>query len=281
MEIVLIDNENIEQFENMMGGVNAAAVCFGNDTFGLGLLQEKEVYGEIAVQIKGNAAVLRSIYIVPEHRREGAATLLLLEASAYAAMNETVDGFTVEFTENLQTDNGLKPFLEYCGFDLTEQPETATYALTLQALMDSPYLKEEGTASRLKTYAQLSREEKNLLMQEPPFYMPMYVQENLIEPDVSFFLTENGRLQGCIVIVPEQDVLSVVWMQVSPENYRALIDIMGSAGRAALDKYEGEKQIILPIISKEANRLVNKLFGSSMVKIEKSYTGRMIFEEDE
>lgn len=281
MEIVLIDNENIEQFEDMMGGVNAAAVCFGNDTFGLGLIQEKEVYGEIAVQIKGNAAVLRSIYIVPKHRREGAATLLMLEASAYAAMNETVDGFTVEFTENLLTDNGLKPFFEYCGFDLMEQPDTTTYALTLQDLMNSPYLKEDGTACKLKTYTQLSKEEKNSLKQEPPFYMPMYVQENLIEPDVSFFLTENGRIQGCIVIVPEQDVLSVVWMQVSPENYRALIDIMRSAGRAALDKYEGEKQIILPIISKEANRLVNKLFEGSLVRIEKSYTGRMMFEEDE
>lgn len=118
-------------------------------------------------------------------------------------------------------------------------------------------------------------------MQEPPFYMPMYVQENLIEPDVSFFLTENGRILGCIVIIPEKDVLSVVWMKVLSENYRALIDIMRSAGRAALDKYEGRMQIILPIISKEANRLVNKLFGNSLIKIEKNYTGMMVFEEDE
>ena len=281
MGIVLLDNENIEQFEAMMGGVNAAAVCFDRNTFGMGLIQENEVYGEIAVQIKGNAAVIRSLYMAPEHRREGGATLLLLEASAYAGMNETVDGFTAEFTEDLQADNGLKAFFEYCGFELTENPDITTYSLTLETLMGSPYLKEDGADYRLKTYAQLSHNEKNSLMQEPPFYMPMYVQENLIEPDVSFFLTENERILGCIVIVPEKDVLSVVWMKILPENYRALIDIMWSAGRAALDKYEGKKQIILPIISREANRLVNKLFGNSLVRIEKSYTGTMVFEEDE
>ena len=43
MGIVLLDNENIEQFEAMMGGVNAAAVCFDRNTFGMGLIQENEV----------------------------------------------------------------------------------------------------------------------------------------------------------------------------------------------------------------------------------------------
>ena len=281
MGIILIDIDNIERFETMMGGVNAAAVCFDQNTFGMGLIQEQEAYGEIVVQIKGHAAVIHSLYILPEHRREGAATLLLLEASAYAGMNENVDGFMVEFTENLQVDNGLKAFFEYCGFELTENQDVTTYGLTLQTLMDSPYFRKGGTDYRLKTYAQLSHNEKSNLMQESPFYMPMYVQENLIEPDVSFFLTENGKILGCIVVIPEKDVLSVVWMKILAENYKLLIDIMQSAGRAALDKYEGKKQVILPIISKEANRLVNKLFGNSLVRIEKNYTGMMVFEEDE
>lgn len=279
MEVILIDNENIDRFEGMMGGVNAAFVCFDSDAFGMGLIHNNELYGEIVVQLKGTEAVIRSLYIVPEHRREGGATVLVLEASAYAGMNEMVDGFSVEFTEDLTVDNGLKGFFEYCGFDLTENPDITTYRLTLEELMESLYLQEDNTTHSLKSYAQLSHEELRSLMEEDQFYMPMYVQENLIEPDVSFFLTENGSIQGCIVVVPEEDILSVVWMRITPANYKVLVSILRSAGKAALEKYESGKQIILPIISKEANQLVNKLFGNSLVRIEKSYTGAMMFEE--
>lgn len=280
MEVVLLDSENIEPFESFMGGVNAAAVCFDNDTFGMGLLHNQEVYGEVVIRINGTEAVIRSLYIVPEHRREGGATVLLLEASAYAGMNETVDGFSVEFTEDLIADNGLKAFFEYCGFDLTENTDVQTYSLTLKDLMESPYLKGNSTVHGQKTYAQLSHDERHSLLEEPPFYMPMYVQGNLIEPDVSVFLTEKGALQGCIVVVPEDDALSVVWMRIAPTNYKELIVMLKNAGNAALEKYGPDKQVILPIISKEANLLVNKLFGNSLVKIEKSYTGIMMFEED-
>lgn len=281
MEVILINNENIDRFEAMMGGVNATAVCFDRDTFGMGLIHNNELYGEIVVQLKGSEAVIRSLYIVPKHRREGGATVLILQASVYAGKNETVDGFSVEFAEDLEQDNGLKAFFEYCGFSLTENPNMTAYRLTLKGLAESPYLKGEGVVHGFKTYAQLSHDELHSLMNGDQFYMPMYVQENLIEPDVSIFLTEKGTIQGCIVVVPEDDVLSVAWMRIAPANYKELVVMLKSAGNAALEKYGPDKQVILPIISREADVLVNKLFGNSLVKIEKSYTGIMMFEEDE
>lgn len=281
MEIVLINNETINQFKDMMGNEVAAGLCANEDIFGMGLVDKNEVYGEIVVEINGNAAVIRSLYIVPEHRREGTATILLLEASAYAGMNAAVDGFSVEFVEDMVNDNGLRGFFEYCGFDLTENPDLTTYTLTLRELMDSPYLQGDIPTQGLKTYAQLTHEEINSLMDENVLYMPLYIQEKMIEPDVSYFLTDNGAIRACIVVIPEDDMLSVGWMRVTPANYKALIVILRSAGNAALAKYGADRKVILPIVSKEANQLVNKLFGDSLVRIEKSCTGVMMFEDDE
>lgn len=279
MEIIIIDNENIDRFEAMMGGANAADVRFDDTTFGLGLVSDDEVYGEVVVELREAAAVIRSLYIVPEHRREGGATLLLLEASAYANSNANVDGFAVEFTEDLEEDNGLKAFFEYCGFELTEKQNITAYSLTLGELVESPFL-QEGSKHDLKTYSQLSHDELHKLMEENQLYMPMYVEGNLIEPDVSFFLTNGGVIQGCIVVVPVGDALSVEWMRVSPANYREIIAILRSAGTAAIEKYEAEKQIILPIVSKEADALVNKLFGDKLIQLEKNWNGTMAFEGD-
>ena len=280
MEVFLLDKENIDRFEAMMGGANAVNVLYDGATFGLGLVHNNEIYGEIVVKLQDAEAVIKSLYIMPEHRREGAATALLLEASAYANMNENVDGFSVEFTENLEEDNGLKAFFEFCGFDLEIQEDITSYSMTVGDLAGNPYLKNCDTEA-LKSYSQLTHEERHELLKEDLHYMPLYVQNNLVEPDVSQFLIENGRMQGLIVVVPEEDALSIAWMRISPGDYKQLIPILCSAAKAAENKYEPTKRIILPIISKEANQLVNKLFGDKLIRIENAYTGTMMFEEDE
>ena len=175
MEIIRITRENWKAFESLMVVDAAAKILIPGSTFALGAVEDGNACGAIVVELAGQMANILSLYVLPEQRRKGYATELMIEAADFSVMCQPAYGFQVEFSVDLEEENGLEPFFRFCGLRLEEQEEEGCYYCLLEKASKVPILANKKQGG-IKSFQNLTLSEKNSLTQEPPLFMTLYMK---------------------------------------------------------------------------------------------------------
>lgn len=279
MEIIRITRENWKAFESLMVVDAAAKILIPGSTFALGAVEDGNACGAIVVELAGQMANILSLYVLPEQRRKGYATELMIEAADFSVMCQPAYGFQVEFSVDLEEENGLEPFFRFCGLRLEEQEEEGCYYCLLEKASKVPILANKKQGG-IKSFQNLTLSEKNSLTQEPPLFMTLYMKENQIEPDMSGFITEDGKIRGCCVFVNMDDELSLAWLRVEPDQKLGVIPLLQQALEAAAAKYPADTRIMIPVVNRQSKQLMEKLLQDALVQKETRWTGTLVFDEE-
>ncbi|MBQ8147925.1 MAG: GNAT family N-acetyltransferase [Lachnospiraceae bacterium] len=278
MEIIRITDKNYESFVSFMDTESVARITVHKNVIAMGAVEDNRACGIIVVGFRENMAVIHDLYVHSAHRRKGIATELLIAAAELAEDFET-DGYDVTFVENLEADNGLKPFFEACEFQLEKLEAQGCYAFSLRDIRQHGTLKAQKS-ERVKSYSELSKMERNSLLEEPLSYMQEFMMKEDIEPDVSCFLTENEKIDACCVFIRQNDELSLAWLRGSAKNQMSIIMLFQYAIHELLQKYPEDTRIMLPVVSDHGERLSLKLLEDALTQTEIVWNAKLPFFEE-
>lgn len=279
MQIIRIDNENIKAFSELIPEEIQVMLADGGAYVGLGTVEDDYACGQMIAEIEGQTVRIHSIYIAPEYRRRGFATELLIEMAESICEWESVYGYQIEFAESLEEENGLKPFLEYCGFELEPKEDTGTWSCQLGAI--EPVWENKNLQMLVIPYEQINNELLQQLRREQPAILAQDIDAGRIEKDCSCVLANKNRLTGCLMVVREDEQLILEWVRITPTNSVQLLGMFQYAVEHAIEKYGPEQTLVVPVLNEKADALLKRMLRNAVEPMEHCWTGTYVFDGEE
>lgn len=276
MRISRINDESLSAYARLIPEEVQDILADGGTYIGLGVEEDGYACGQMVAELDGQVVRIHSLYIDPSYRRRGFATELLIRMADEISRWETVYGYQITFSENLQQENGLKPFLEFCGFELEEEESRGCYSCTLGDIQT--VWKGKRLPMNVIPYRELNKELLQQLRQEPPIALSRDITEERIEPDCSCVVEKKNHLEGCLMVEREADHLVLEWVRITPARAKELLAMFGYALEHAIEKYGVEQKLVIPVLNGDADRLLKRLTGDALVPMERCYHGTYIFD---
>lgn len=276
MRISRINNDSLSAYARLIPEEVQAILADGGTYIGLGVEEDGYACGQMIAELDGQVIRIHSLYIESAYRRRGFATELLIRMADEISRWETVYGYQITFSENLHRENGLKPFLEFCGFELEEAEHRGCYSCTLGDIQ--PVWKGKRIPVKVLPYRELNRELLQQLRKEPPIALNRAITEERIEPDCSCIVENGQHLDGCLIVEKEEEQLVLEWVRITPARAKELLAMFCHALDHAIEKYGADQKLVIPVLNVEADRLLKRLTGEALVPMERCYHGTYIFD---
>lgn len=216
---------------------------------------------------------LLSLYVVPEYRRRGVAGTLFLETME--EIFDATDGL-VHCCRCLGTNDaeGLEEFLAKAGFVTEEEEGAGSFLTSVEKLQTAPVL---GYGARLSPGCELIPVEELSALSVKRLFRALsefsvdYMQESELPAacgEISYVALDAGKEPAaCAIFTEREGRLCLSQFYMKPGASGEVVKLLQTAIQKAGEKYGGDKEVEIPILSDSSCRLMEKLLGTSCKRV--------------
>lgn len=288
MDVTSIYDDNLQYFRDLMLPNVYQALERGMPVSAVGLVDEETACGAVAGYIDGNAFQVASLFVAPQFRRKGGATLLLDTMKKLLLDINGVYTMRIEYTISRDDHLTLRPFLDKYGF-LEETEDTGIYGVTLEQVKKTPFFAQSDAhqANKATPFSQI-----------PPIYIKMLdrsISSTGIRPygdpldranydaEISMGAVSNNKIEAFVLFDHSFDgklTLAYAYSEAGGVSGPAtLISLLRSAFSVAVRKYPPDTQIIINAANPTSAALLKKITGRDNLQT-LSYTGTLSLNQD-
>jgi len=291
MVVTAINSENLQYFENLLLPGVFNVLKNGEPVSALGLVEGNVACGAAAGYIENSTFQIASLFVAPDYRRKGGATLLLDTLKRTLLEFDGIYYMRTDFTISREDHLTLKPFFEKSGF-VEEEDELAIYGMTLGQVANVPFFKNsrEHTSQRVTPFSNIPPIYIKMLDRSisstglRPFETPLDKAD--IDMDLSMGLVKDNEIRDFILFDHSFDGrLTLVYAysdHSGSEGLTVLISLLRSAFGAAVKKYPPDTRIIVNAATSISAALINRIVGPEAGLQRLSYTGILrLFETED
>jgi GNAT superfamily N-acetyltransferase len=260
----VINDDNYPVFQNFLTPGVRELTESGFPAVRLGLIAEYDdaAAGALAGVVRNGCFEILSLYVLPEYRRRGGATLLLDELLDVLTRSDIVR-VTVDYSVSRGEHRALWAFLEDYGF-AQETPEGCIYGTTLGQIAQADYFRgvsDIGTAVPfaklpeilIKTLDRKMRAEGDPLLDRP-------LEEAEFDRDVSAAVVSGGNITSFAILDRSYDGnLTLAAARADAAHPSSFGTVLRAAFCFGQEKYPPETPVILHVAAPEASSLLRRL----------------------
>jgi hypothetical protein len=257
----------------------------------VGLVDEDIACGAAAGYVEHFTFHIASLFVAPEYRRKGGATLMLDTLKRTLAEFEEIYYMRADYTISREDHLSLRPFFEKSGF-VEEEDDLAIYGITLEQVASVPFFRNshEHASQRVTPFSRV-----------PPIYIRMLdrslsssglrpyeapLDKGEFDADLSMGLVKNNRIEAFVLFDHSFDgQLTLAYAFTDPDNSASptiLVSLLRAAFGAAIKKYPPDTRIVINAATSMSAALIKRIVDPEAGLQRLSYTGilRLIDTED-
>ena len=267
MEVTSITEENLQYFRDLILPDVYDALVRGLPVSAVGLVDDGVACGAVAGYIDGTVYHVASLFVAPQYRRKGGATMLLDTIRSAIADIGSVYTMSIDYTVTREDHLTLKPFLDKYGFT-EETGDTGIYSVTLEQLKNTPFFAQSGghSSSKATPFSEI-----------PPIYIKMLdrsissagirpyeapLEKADYDPDLSMGIVSNNKVEAFVLFDHSFDgklTLAYAYSEAGGvSGPAALISLLRSAFSVANRKYPPDTQVIINAVNSTSAALLKR-----------------------
>lgn len=232
----------------------------GEECLIIGAVKEQTAVGALAAALEGDTLSIRSLYVAPQFRRQGAASLMLDQLLLIA--EDIAEEIEVNFNCMGEEQEALELFLSSRCF-LERDRYGALYLTQLGKLTDVAALKREAgnTSQSLASLGPVEKNKAQLQLAEAgaPFGEDLFTGKN-VEQEVSRIHIKEGRPDGFFVCEYREGAGLIVTGAWNGSGKPVLfLTLVQSAFQAAREKYPPETNLVVQAVNPTTEKLITEL----------------------
>ena len=262
----LIEQGVALEIENLVGShPNNPLIGDGFNVYGLYDEEELIAQGALVVQIAGYNVMIRSLFVAPEYRNNGGATMLMdtLVNDAF----ETDDIAEIELLAGYSNEGEMMvvDFLRSRGFQI-EDAEERYYSATVSQIIESGVLpKFAGRGGAQSLFFTTDAALKGLgteMAKMSSVFVPLPIQRTNYEQDVSMVIEKDGRITDIVLVEKDDDDL-ILSYALATGTGTVIMSAFAAAMKVAKEKYGEDVVIKIPTVNEISSALVRKIIPNA------------------
>lgn len=276
MELGFLPAQDPGVFRPLLLPRAAAALSAGEPLTALALTEGTLAVGAAAGYLDGRRFLLISLYVAPEHRRQGGGRMLVEKLAELARpYAETME---VSFNVTLEEHKTLSPFLEKLGFTEEDDHGENIYLTTLGQVNHaffSSSARSFGTPLSALNEGTISLIGRAALAADAPLPEGGVASA---DRELSMVFLSGSEPQAFVLVDSSSDALTLTAAWSVSHDPAVLPSLLRSAMTRALEKHPPETPLCTQAINPASAALVQKLLPGA-VPISHSYT--LVLHADE
>lgn len=275
LKLYRVDAGQISRFMTLFTQEAVTGITIG-EAFGMIAVEDHVACGAICMSAAGeqeSMLELVSLYVVPEYRRRGVATTLLIE------LMEQVFGETDGMVHQCRycgcgEEDSVRSFLQSVGFVLEEEETAGSFFATVGELEKAPlagyhaYLPDGCTMLPLEKLSALDRKKVLLTLQKAGVDDITAQDLETACQECSFVVyDEKKELNACAIFSEYAGSICLVQFYLQPGTSKTGIRMLQNAWMAVKEKYGPDMEIEIPILTDSSLRLMQKLLGTDVRRL--------------
>lgn len=279
MTVTRITEKNAKCFDRFLF---KAAELSGGNIVKLGVIEDDTACGAAAFFIKGSVAELISLYVAPDFRRRGAASMLL------RTFEEQLRGTGIDLmlASTLPTEQGLGKLLDRGGFVQLEGSDV--YSFSFSEIKDLPALKkqlldtENGSGCRFVSCEELRTAEQLALrdfLNKNRFSVDELCMIKFSAALSGVALREDGSVEACLLCSNIGTDVGIDLFLRESDDIEVLRGLCRCLYEALLARGEDDVQIFYLAVSREVIPFAEALLGDRLQRhARESYAVKLLPE---
>lgn len=264
METTIVDSGNLNYFKSFLLPDPINLLEAHKPIFALGLIDNGIACGALAGGPSGNSFQLTSLFVAPEYRGKGGASLLLQTLISCMSGQKELYEITAEFTVFNDDHILLENFLKHHNF-VFEQDEETIYSVSLSSLAQNSFFSKSSVTDDIHTFSELPpaciRElDHNMRAREgAPLSVPLEKAD--LDRELSVAILDGAHIDSFIIFDRSfAGMLTLAYAESGKKGgSSAFSSMLRTAYQNALKKYPPSTNIIIHTVNALSVALVKKL----------------------
>ncbi|MCR5000443.1 MAG: GNAT family N-acetyltransferase [Lachnospiraceae bacterium] len=225
----------------------------GNDLIRVGVINDQgKSVGALSAFVDRTAANIVSLYILPDHRRQGYGRMLM-EWLQDSLKEQGIEAINAEFP----ADDASEAFSEAMGFDLFDG--SPIYCVSLGEVLRSPLYKrqiEGKKVKKAKSISSLSLQEKKIL--------ELKIDIDGADPEWSTAVIADGRYSSALLASPGETDVSIIYLDSDSDDPREVMYHIRALVFKTIKRFQGNRDAEFRFVTSnesKANDLAGLLGG--------------------
>ncbi|MCR4721329.1 MAG: hypothetical protein K5655_06355 [Lachnospiraceae bacterium] len=259
----LIDEGVAKEIDNSLKKNKGESDLIGDGFYVYGAFQEEAgiPQGALAVQIDGYTVSIRSLFMKPEYRLFGGATMMLDTLTAEVLSSDDIIEIEFFADDSSSRDKEIGEFLKEKGF-LSEKAPDKYYKTTLGAVRDgevlSKYVGKGGTVSLGEVSDKALRVLGSELADNERSFIDLPIVKSDYDTDISTVTITRDKICDLVLVAKDEDGLVLEWVWAGNESGKVIKALAGAMNKA-IEKYGPDTVLRIPTVNDVSSGLVEKI----------------------
>lgn len=280
MQLGIIADDDMWAFEPLLLPQAVEALHRGEPLTVMGIMQADTACGALAGYVADGCFHLISLYVAPDYRRQGGATMMMHVMEQLLWDEANIGAMEVTFTTAEADNETLLPFLEALQFLQEDDGGKNIYTFTLGQLktVKQPKAVNEKDG-RVRAFSQLSEDLLHAAQKRSVALGTPQPEQTLTSPhlerELSYAVVKNGRIEAYAAVDHSCcGVLTLCALWVGDTNRMLLNTLLKTVIARAQETYPSQTRVAMQAVNDQSLRLIRKLAPQAR-KV--SYTYRRTF----
>lgn len=264
MQLGSIGSEQLEYFSPLLLPDAAQAIERGEPITAIGIAQEDVACGALAGYVDEGCFRVISLYVAPDYRRRGGASLMIRQMEKLLVEND-IRSMKMDFTAVVSDNETMFPFLSKMGFLEEDDKGLNIYTFMLDQLASANVWKPAASKSlRIRPFSRLSEDvlraaQKRGIALETPLPECMLTSPQL-ERELSHALIREGKVEAYAAFDYSCcGILTLCGLWVGDPDPHILYSLLKTVVERAMELYPPDTRIAVQAVNDQSVRLIQGL----------------------
>lgn len=282
MQLGIIADDDMWAFEPLLLPQAVEALHRGEPLTVMGIMQADTACGALAGYVADGCFHLISLYVAPDYRRQGGATMMMHVMEQLLWDEANIGAMEIEFTTAEADNETLLPFLQTLQFMQEDDGGRNIYTFTLGQLKPVSLpksSKDQEREGRIRSFAQLSEDLLRAAQKRSVALGTPQPEQTLTSPqlerELSYAVVKNGRIEAYAAVDHSCcGALTLCALWIGDTNRMLLNTLLKTVIAQAQETYPSQTRVAMQAVNDQSLRLIRKLAPQAR-KV--SYTYRRTF----
>ena len=282
MQLGIIADDDMWAFEPLLLPQAVEALDRGEPLTVMGIMQADTACGALAGYVADGCFHLISLYVAPDYRRQGGATMMMHVMEQLLWDEANIGAMEIEFTTAEADNETLLPFLKTLQFMQEDDGGRNIYTFTLGQLKPVSLpksSKDQEREGRIRSFAQLSEDVLRAAQKRSIALGTPQPEQTLTSPqlerELSYAVVKNGRIEAYAAVDHSCcGALTLCALWIGDTNRMLLNTLLKTVIARAQETYPPQTRVAMQTVNDQSLRLIRKLAPQAR-KV--SYTYRRTF----
>lgn len=282
MQLGIIADDDMWAFEPLLLPQAVEALHRGEPLTVMGIMQADTACGALAGYVADGCFHLISLYVAPDYRRQGGATMMMHVMEQLLWDEANIGAMEIEFTTAEADNETLLPFLQTLQFMQEDDGGRNIYTFTLGQLKPVSLpksSKDQEREGRIRSFAQLSEDVLRAAQKRSIALGTPQPEQTLTSPqlerELSYAVVKNGRIEAYAAVDHSCcGALTLCALWIGDTNRMLLNTLLKTVIARAQETYPPQTMVAMQTVNDQSLRLIRKLAPQAR-KV--SYTYRRTF----